>query len=467
MSRSSAKEIPTGDRLMRILLFTLVVSMISGIMFNVALPRIGEEFGLSLGQVSWLSSAYILIYAIGSVTYGKLADRYPLRKLVAFGLLLCTAGSLVGLSSHTFALALAGRCLQAAGAAVIPAIAMLIPVRYFPPERRGAALGLTSVGLALGSALGPVLSALIVTFLHWRWLFALPLLVLLTLPMYNKYLADEGTRADGRFDGIGAGLLAAAVALFLLSVTNGWMYGLAGLAALAVFAVRVRTAREPFIAPALFRNRKYTLGLAVAFLLQATGCSLNVLSPLLLARVQALPTLWIGLSLVPAALASAWWGRRGGRLADLRGNAYLWRLATGLALFCSLLLSTFAASPAPFVAAFLILGTVGQSFLVIALSNAVSRTLPREQAGVGMGMLSLVNFIAQGIAIGIYGRMADLGGTVVVSWNPLYGSAVRGVVFSNLWLGIAILQVASLALFVLAFGERRRATPAKSRTHPA
>lgn len=119
-----------SNKLMRVLMFTLTISMMTGIMFNIALPKISEQFSLSLSQVSWLSSAYILIYAIGAVTYGKLADRYTLKSIVTFGLLLFAAGSLLGLASQTFAMALIGRCLQAAGAAVIPAIAMIIPLRY-------------------------------------------------------------------------------------------------------------------------------------------------------------------------------------------------------------------------------------------------------------------------------------------------------------------------------------------------
>ncbi|MDQ0874436.1 MFS family permease [Paenibacillus sp. V4I3] len=64
-----------------------------------------------------------------------------------------------------------GRCLQVVGAGAIPATAVLIPVRYFAPERRGKALGMMATGLALGSALGPVISALIVNVAQWRYVW--------------------------------------------------------------------------------------------------------------------------------------------------------------------------------------------------------------------------------------------------------------------------------------------------------
>ncbi len=447
----------TSDKLMRILMFTLTISMMSGIMFNIVLPKISEDFSLTIAQVSWLSSAYILIYAIGAVTYGKLADRYKLKNLVTFGLLLFTAGSLIGLTSQTFGMALVGRCLQASGAAVIPAIAMIIPLRYFAPERRGAALGMTAVGLAFGNALGPVVAALIVSTVHWRWLFAVPLLVLATLPFYRKYLGNEQPGTTGKFDWIGGSLLAITIALLLLSVTKGIWLLLGGLLALGLFIARICSVGEPFIAPKLFRNKKYTLGLTISFLINGTCCSLYVLSPLLLADIQKLPSLWIGFAMVPAAVASAVFGRKGGRLADLKGNSFVVYVASSLLLACFLLLSTFTGGSPLLIAVFLILGNVGQSFIVIAISNSVSRTLPKEQVGVGMGMLVMVNFISQGIAISVYSKIVDLGSRGVPNWNPFY-SYSSGFIFSNICFVIAALQLVILAIYYLSFGRKKQKT---------
>ena len=66
---------PNGARLMRVLAFTLVVGMMSVTIFNIVLPEIREEFQLTFAQASWVTTVYSLIYAIGTVFYGKLADR--------------------------------------------------------------------------------------------------------------------------------------------------------------------------------------------------------------------------------------------------------------------------------------------------------------------------------------------------------------------------------------------------------
>ena len=249
-----------GMRLMRLMMVTAVLSFMSASSFNIVVPEISRQFGITLAQASWLSSGYTLFYGFGTVVYGKLADRFALRPIITIGLFIFTAGSLTGLLSQTFWTALAGRLLQAAGASVVPAMAMILPIRYFAPERRGSAISMTAVGLAIGGVLGPVVSALLLSFANWRWLYVPSLLMLTLLPLFRKYLkaADAAGNPQGKLDTPGGGLLLAATAALLLAFTwwNVWLFA-AFAAALALFIVHIRRVREPFVRPALFRNRKY------------------------------------------------------------------------------------------------------------------------------------------------------------------------------------------------------------------
>jgi MFS transporter, DHA2 family, metal-tetracycline-proton antiporter len=83
----------------------------------------------------------------------------PHGRKVTVGFVLCAVGSIIGLSAQTFQMVLVGRFIQAAGAAVSPATAMIIPIRYFAQEERGRALGMASAEIALGNAVGPIFSA--------------------------------------------------------------------------------------------------------------------------------------------------------------------------------------------------------------------------------------------------------------------------------------------------------------------
>jgi len=369
---------PSGAKLLRILAFTTAISVMSATMFNIALPMIAEDFELSLSQVSRVSSAFLLIYAVGTITYGRLADSFSLRNLIAFGLILFALGSLIGLIAQHYWTILLGRVLQAVGAAVIPAISEIVPARYFPPESRGRAFGIVMTGLALGSALGPGVAALVMSALHWQWLFCMPLFTLLTLPFYFKHLNDKPA-ASGGIDWLGGGLFAGATALLLLAITEAsWLCAGGFLALFALFLRRIYTAREPFISPGLLRNRPYVSGLAVMFLVTGIGFALVFLSPQLLANVNRLEPELVGFALVPAAAVTAVLGRLGGALADRKGHLFLYFLASALIAGGFVMLSTFAGmSPVP-IAIALIFGNLCQSFLYIF---AVHCDLPHAAPG--------------------------------------------------------------------------------------
>lgn len=431
---------------MRLMMFTVTLSSLNALTFNVVIPEISEEFNLTLAQVSWLSSAYTLIYAFGTVTYGKLSDRIQLKSLLTFGLSVFAAGSLIGFISQTFWVALLGRCLQSVGAAAVPAIALIIPVRYFTPGKRGTALSMTAVGVALGGALAPVVSALVVSFANWRWLFLPSLLLLLLLPLYRQYLEHEPKKdSPTLFDWLGGGLLAASISLLLLGVTNQvWSYLPFGFITLILFIVRIRAVKEAFVQPQLFRNKQYAVALFMSFTISSMGISLYFLTPILLSDVYRLSSSWIGFAMVPAAVTAAILGRKGGKLADRKGNRYLFSVASSCLMTCFVLLSTFTGASPFLIPFFLIFGNVGQSFIQIAMSNSISRTLSKEQIGVGMGFFSMVNFIAQGMAAGIYGMIAEQGASF--HWNPLH-VAQQGGLFSNIYLTLAVLHLAILLMY--------------------
>lgn len=431
---------------MRLMMFTVTLSSLNALTFNVVIPEISEEFNLTLAQVSWLSSAYTLIYAFGTVTYGKLSDRIQLKSLLTFGLSVFAAGSLIGFISQTFWVALLGRCLQSVGAAAVPAIALIIPVRYFTPGKRGTALSMTAVGVALGGALAPVVSALVVSFANWRWLFLPSLLLLLLLPLYRQYLEHEPKKdSPTLFDWLGGGLLAASISLLLLGVTNRvWSYLPFGFITLILFIVRIRAVKEAFVQPQLFRNKQYAVALFMSFTISSMGISLYFLTPILLSDVYRLSSSWIGFAMVPAAVTAAILGRKGGKLADRKGNRYLFSVASSCLMTCFVLLSTFTGASPFLIPFFLIFGNVGQSFIQIAMSNSISRTLSKEQIGVGMGFFSMVNFIAQGMAAGVYGMIAEQGASF--HWNPLH-VAQQGGLFSNIYLTLAVLHLAILLMY--------------------
>jgi len=444
-------SVKNADRLLLVLVVTLVFSVMNGTMFNVVLPAIRKEFELLPSQVSWVMSSYMVIYAIGSVIFGKLADNYRLKDLLTYGMSLFAFGSLVGFLSVDYWMLIAGRVLQAAGASVLPATAMIIPIRYFAPEKRGRALGTSAIGIALGNALGPIVAGVVTSFGSWRMLFLLSLLPIVTLPFFRMYLDNVKGNA-GRIDLLGGALLAGTIAFSLLTITLGSGLLLIGaLALLACFIVRIRKADNPFINPKLFRNKHFTIGLVLAFITTSMSFGMMFMTPQFLSGINGLSPGSIGFVLMPAALAAAMLGRKGGKLADERGNNALVSTASLLLMLCFALLSTFIGVSPYIIAIILVLGYVGQTFMQVAMSNTVSRTLTKEDIGVGMGMLSMINFISGATAMSLIGKLLD-NSSASFHLNPIVTNS-SAFVYSNIFFVLCVILICVAAVYRLQFGS--------------
>ncbi|SDT43744.1 MFS transporter, DHA2 family, metal-tetracycline-proton antiporter [Paenibacillaceae bacterium GAS479] len=438
-----------GEKVMPILAFTLVLSVMNASMFNVVMPVISQEFAITPSQVSWLVTGYMIVFAIGSVTYGKLADKYRLKDLLTFGLTFFALGSIVGLVASQYWMIVLGRVLQAGGAAVIPATAMIVPVRYFAPEKRGRALGSVAAALALGTALAPIVAGLVTSVVSWRFLFLLSLVPLIGLPFFRKYLDDQRGAAQ-KIDFLGGILLGVSVALILVSIALGnVLYFIAGVVSFILFVIRINTAAEPFIQPGLFRNKKYSFGLCVSLLATALSFGMPFITPQFLSSLNNLSPAIIGFVMFPAAIISASVGRRGGRLADEKGNSFLAYTAISFSFVCLVLLSLFVGASPYWIMLFLLFGNLGQTFIQIAISNTISSTLARDQVGVGMGLMSLLNFISGAITTSVLGKLLDAKETKL-QINP-FAFHEGAYLYSNIFFALAILAVIIFGIYYFAF----------------
>ncbi|HDR4440068.1 TPA: MFS transporter [Bacillus cereus] len=433
-------------KLILILAFALVISVMNSTMFNIALPTITNEFHLKPSQAGWIVTGYIIVYAIGSVMFGKLADKYKLKNLLTVGLLIFAFGSLIGFFASTFGFVLAGRILQALGASVMPATSMIIPTRYFTPETRGRALGITSSATAFGTAVGPIVAGLVTNFISWHYLFIISLLILLTIPFFRIFLDNEEEKVKNKTDLIGAFLLAGTLAFVLLAITQGdLLLAFIGIVFFFLFLWRIRVAQNPFIQGNLFKNKNFSAGLLVSALSSGIGFGIPYLTPLLLQGVNGLSPLLSGLVMFPGAFLAATLGRKGGKLADQKGNEFL----AYTALFCFFigygLLSIIAGSSPYFIMVVLIFACVGQTFIQISLGNTVSRSLPKEQAGVGMGIFMMMNFIAGATATTLISKALEIK-SVSLQLNPFLLKH-NSLNYSNIYTILAILIVIVILIY--------------------
>jgi MFS family permease len=150
---------------------------LDGTLITVALPRLASGLHVSGSTTSVVLSAYFGSYALLLIPGGELVDRLGARRLALWGLALFAIGVIAGALSQTFTELVVARVVQGAGAGLVSPAALAGAVSGFPPERRGAALGIWGASAGTSNLVGPLLGGLLTVTLGWRadWWALVPL----------------------------------------------------------------------------------------------------------------------------------------------------------------------------------------------------------------------------------------------------------------------------------------------------
>ena len=152
---------------------------IDGTLITVALPEVGNSLSVGAGPLAGVLTAYFVAYALALFPGGRLVDRLGSRRLALAGLAVFAVGALVGALAPSFEVLLGSRIVQGVGAGLVSPAALAGAVSAFPPERRGAALGIWGAGSGIANLVGPVLGGVLTVALGWRanWWVLIPLSV--------------------------------------------------------------------------------------------------------------------------------------------------------------------------------------------------------------------------------------------------------------------------------------------------
>src|SRR3954469_1494547 len=174
----------TGIGSLMAALDTLVVST--------ALSTLRVDLHASVEQLEWTVNAYNLSFAVLLITATALGDRFGRRKLYATGLGLFAVASAASALAPTVGWLIAARAAQGAGSALIMPLGLALLTAAFPPEKRGAALGMFSAVTGLAVASGPLVGGAIVNGLDWTWIFWVNLPIgLLGAPLVLARMAES------------------------------------------------------------------------------------------------------------------------------------------------------------------------------------------------------------------------------------------------------------------------------------
>ncbi|KHE67754.1 MFS transporter [Halobacillus sp. BBL2006] len=391
-----------------ILSASILIVVMNTTMFNIALPNILKDFSLQPSEGAWIVSGYSIVLAIFTITYTRLSDYQPIRKLLTIGILIFSLSSVLGFFADSYVWLLIARLCQAAGAAAIPGLSMVFAGRYIPMTRRGSAFALIASATSLGFGLGPVVGGVITDYLDWNYLFIVTVMVFLVIPVLYRFMPTENAE-QGRFDVIGALLSGISATMFLLYIsTFNSLYLLVGLISAAFLWWRVNRAETPFIQPELLLNRPYRRIVFMSYMGFTLHFAVLFLMPIMLEQVYGRGAAAIGFIIFPGAILSAVAAIYVGRLIDAYGNIKVLFLAHGL-LMISALVFFFLAGNSPYMIMIAYMFTsFGFSSLSSSSTNEVSRILPSEQIGAGIGLKQQIHFIGSATGSVLAGILLEL-----------------------------------------------------------
>lgn len=364
----------------------------------VANPAIMTDLHTDITKVIWVTSAYLLAYAVPLLVTGRLGDRYGPKNIYLTGLVVFTLSSLWCGMSGSIGMLIAARAVQGIGAAMMTPQTMAVITRTFPPQRRGAAMGLWGAVAGLATLVGPILGGVLVDQLGWNWIFYINVPIGVVAFAMAWILVPTLETHKHRFDLVGVGLSAVGMLLLVFGLQEGnthhwnqwiWTTIIAGIVVLAVFLIsQARTSTEPLVPLTLFKDRNFSLANVGIAAMGATMTSLIVPAYFYLEAVRGYSPTRAGLVFAPMAITTGIFGPFIGRISDRLHPRILPTLGFGLfavVVFGFALLM----KPHSSIVAFILLGVVAgfsNSCIWAPLGSTATRNMPIQRAGAASGI---------------------------------------------------------------------------------
>ncbi|MFC5850457.1 DHA2 family efflux MFS transporter permease subunit [Streptomyces chlorus] len=387
---------------------------------NIAFSDLRVDFpDASLSQLTWVVTAYTVVFAALLAVAGRVADIIGRKKLFVWSTVLFTLASLLSGLATGVPMLVGARALQGVGAAGMIPSALGLVLQHTPAARRQVAVGVWGAVGSMAAAVGPSLGGLLVDVWGWRSVFLINLPLGLAIVAVAARLSNDAPTRRRLPDPVGTLALALGIGGVVFGVTQGteWGWGsgrvvalLAGGAVLVAAALLLsRRHAAPALEWDLWRSRPFA-ATNVASLLFGAAMYAYLLSTLLfLNAVWGYSELKAGLAVTPGAFAAAVGALVVGRRVPPRAQ---WAaVATGSVLFgaaCAamyLLLGT----ERQYVAVWLPIGIVagvGIGAALTGISNAATASLAPQRFASGTGLLMTTRQI--GGALGIAALAAIL-----------------------------------------------------------
>ncbi|WP_050616781.1 DHA2 family efflux MFS transporter permease subunit [Bacillus testis] len=315
---------------MAALLVAGFVGLFSETALNIALGELSHIFEVDATTIQWLATGYFLTLGILVPVTGILMQKFTTRQMFLASLFFSMIGTVLAALAPAFSVLLTARVIQAAGLAIILPLTQNVIFTIFPPNKRGAAMGVMGLVILAGPAFGPTLAGMILDTLSWHWIFwfTLPFLLFslifgyIFIPNVNEIRQVSIDVLSVVLSTIGFGGV-----VYGVSVAGdlGWTSTtvlatiVVGLIALLLFVIRQTKMEHPMLNLKAFKYPMFVLGLGMNMITFLNMLSMLVILPMFMQMALAVSAFVTGLIMLPGSLLNCVLAPKIGQLFDKYG----------------------------------------------------------------------------------------------------------------------------------------------------
>ena len=433
-----------------VLLAASFVALLNQTLLIVAIPPIMEEFKIVPNQAQWVTTAFMLTNGIMIPVTAFLIEKFSSKSLLIFAICIFSFGTFLGAISPSFAVLLVARIIQAMGAGILMPLMQTVLLTIYPPEKRGAAMGMSGLVIGLAPAIGPTLSGFIIDQLSWRFLFytVFPItIVVLLLAIFLMKNVTEQKKVNVDMISITLSTLGWGGLLYGFSIVGsvGWnnLYFIGsifiGVFTLILFIRRQHQAETPMLNFKVFQYKEFTITTILSVLMFSLMISIETLLPFYVQNVREGSALQSGVLLLPGALITGFMSPVAGRIFDKHGAK--WMAIIGflfMLIATNLYLSISMTTPFIMIAIIFAIKMFGVSLLMTPLMTSGINALPFHLIPHGTAMSNTIRMVGASIGTALIVSVMSVATKSSQAVNPSH-SMLEGMHASFIITGIIAL----------------------------
>ncbi len=386
---------------------------------NLALPKIINDFSITVSAAGWIATAYILANAVFVPIWGKLGDTIGRKRVYLTGFAMFIVGSALAGLSWNLGSMIVFRVIQAiAGSADYPTAMAIIAFTFREGKERAQALGIWSSSFAAAAVFGPLVGGPLIDSFGWRSVFLINIPVgVIGMILAIIYIEESKNEKKPKgFDWWGASVLGIALSSLVFVLDQGTDWGWLSLnsilcyitvvVATTIFVYIEQRHPEPIVDLKFFKNWTFINTLGNNFLVFMGLMGSIFLIPVFAQTFLAYDATESGYLFMPMAFAMMFAAPIGGALTGRVQPRYVIFASTIVAAFGLYLFSFIdVRSTAIDIMIPMFVMAFGLGFGMAQRTNAIAAIVPQEEIGVASSILALGRNIAGAFGIALFGTL--------------------------------------------------------------